>query len=148
MKINLSSLQLHDWECESKKGKRKFIPYGKLLSELFYKNKLIKNLKDYGASSELDTEYGKVFNYVTSVNMKILKSDEVLDSKLPFSIRQRNPDFINNDRVILRLDNKEVIQSYTEEGVNISMEDIPDGPLDMYKAPKKKKSRLWLSEGA
>jgi len=90
---------------ECNKGKRKTVPYERFLSELFHQSRLIKNLHDYRASLELDIEFGKVFSYVALVNMKIQKSDEVQESNIPFSVRERNPDFVSDYLVISLMDN-------------------------------------------
>lgn len=61
-KVNLHAYifhRLYENIKECKKHKKKNIPYGRLLFELFYQSRLIQNLRDFGASLELDIEYEK-----------------------------------------------------------------------------------------
>jgi len=139
--VNLTKY-IFNFQCESIKEHKKVIPYGRLLSELFYQSRLVQILEDAQADEDLGIIYGKAFNGETLGNMGI--RGNVIDSRIPFSVMRTNP--IYNDRfaIFSTLDNEEVIKNYIQnmraEGIDIKMENIPDAPANMYKEPKKRKA--------
>jgi len=77
-KINLPKYLMHHlcWAVkEGMKGKRKQIPYGRLLSEIFTQGKLLETLRRNKLASYkiLRTRTGKIINGKTLQNMKIIK---------------------------------------------------------------------------
>jgi len=77
-KINLPKYIMHHlcWAVkEGIRGKRKQIPCGRLLSEIFTQGKLLKTLSRYELASDktLRTTTGKIINGKTLQNMKIIK---------------------------------------------------------------------------
>jgi len=77
-KINLPKYILHHLCWAMKEGirsKRKQIPYGRLLSEIFIQGKILEILKKNNLASDqiLRTKTGKMINGKTLQNMKIIK---------------------------------------------------------------------------
>jgi len=77
-KINLSKYPMHHlcWAVkEGIRGKRKQIPYGRLMSEIFTQGKPLETLRRNKLASDkiLRTRTGKIINGKTLQNMKIIK---------------------------------------------------------------------------
>ena len=112
---------------ESKEKDRKFIPYGILLSEIFYQGGLLKALKDSGVVSDdqLGTMTRKYINGSTLKNMGIVKKVDKLDSDLKESMIVS--DLMIDFPPISKQDNLEVLAAYvtthyekTRETINLS----------------------------
>ena len=76
-KINLPKYLMHHlcWAVKEGRGKRKQIPCGRLLSEIFTQGKLLETLRRNNLASDktLVTRTGKIINGKTLQNMKIIK---------------------------------------------------------------------------
>jgi len=135
-KINLPKYIMHHlcWAIkEGIRSKRKQIPCGRLLSEIFTQRQLVKTLKDLGNASDktLRTIIGKIINGKTLQNMKIIKkfSPNEKDLKEPTDqtklmkdfppiFKERNPEVLN-----------ELISGFIKEtGGIIVDDDTPDVP--------------------
>jgi len=120
---------------EGIRGKRKQIPCGRLLSEIFTQGKLLETLRRNKLASEkaLGTVTGKIINGKTLQNMKIIKKfspnekdlkESVVQTELmkdfPPIYKERNPEVL-----------AELIASYVKESGGIILDDeSPDVPDD------------------
>jgi len=135
-KINLPKYLMHHlcWAVKERiRGKRKLIPYGRLLSEIFTQGKLLETLRRNNLASDkaLRTRTGKMINGKTLQNMKIIKkfspnekdlkesSDQTkLMKDFPPIIQERNPEVLT-----------ELISGFVKESGGITVEDdTPDAP--------------------
>jgi len=135
-KINLPKYIMHHlcWAIkEGIRSKRKQIPCGRLLSEIFTQGQLVKTLKNLGNASDktLRTITGKIINGKTLQNMKIIKkfspnekdlkesTDQTkLMKDFPPIFKERNPEVLN-----------ELISGFIKEtGGIIVDDDTPDVP--------------------
>lgn len=82
-KINMSGYIFHHL-CEdikeSKKHKRRNVPYVILLSELFHQGCLIDSIRDASAHDNLEETHGNILSTSVLANMKLLKRREVVIS--------------------------------------------------------------------
>jgi len=135
-KINLPKYLMHHlcWAVrEGIRGKRKQIPCGRLLSEIFTQGKLLETLRRNNLASDktLRTRTGKIINGKTLQNMKIIKKfspnekdlkESVVQTKLmkdfPPIFKERNPEVLN-----------ELISGFVKESGGITVDtDTPDIP--------------------
>ena len=135
-KINLPKYLMHHlcWAVkEGIRGKRKQIPYERLLSEIFTQGKLLETLRRNNLASDkaLRTRTGKRINGKTLQNMKIIKilfpnetdlkesTDQTkLMKDLPPIFKERNPEVLN-----------ELISAFVKESGGIIVDDdTPDVP--------------------
>jgi len=135
-KINLPKYLMHHlcWAIkEGIRGKRKQIPCGRLLSEIFTQGKLLETLRKNQLASDksLRTTTGKIINGKTLQNMKIIKKfspnekdlkesavqTELMKDFPPIS-KERNPEVL-----------AELIAAYAKESGGIILDDdTPDIP--------------------
>jgi len=112
-KINLPKYLMHHlcWAVrEGIRGKRKQIPCGRLLSEIFTQGKLLETLRRNNLASDktLRTRFGKMINGKTLQNMKIIKKFSPSEKDLkestdqtklmkdfPPIFKERNPEVLN-----------------------------------------------------
>jgi len=139
-KINLPKYIMHHlcWAIkEGIRSKRKQIPCGRLLSEIFTQGKVLEILKknDLVSDSFLGTRTGKIINGKTLQNMKIIKKfspdekdlkESTAQTKLmkdfPSILQERNHEFLS----------KLVAESVKESGIFLDAEDSEtpdDAPL-------------------
>jgi len=135
-KINLPKYLMHHlcWAVkEGIRGKRKQIPCGRLLSEIFTQGKLLETLRRNKLASEkaLGTVTGKIINGKTLQNMKIIKKfspnkkdlkESTVQTELmkdfPPIYKERNPEVL-----------AELIAGYVKESGGIILDDdTPDVP--------------------
>jgi len=135
-KINLPKYLMHHlcWAVkEGIRGKRKQIPCGRLLSEIFTQGKLLETLRKNLLASDksLRTTTGKIINGKTLQNMKIIKKfspnekdlkESAVQTELmkdfPPLYKERNPEVL-----------VELIASYVKESGGIILDDdTPDVP--------------------
>jgi len=135
-KINLPKYLMHHlcWAIkEGIRGKRKQIPCGRLLSEIFTQGKLLETLRRNKLASEkaLGTVTGKIINGKTLQNMKIIKKFSPNEKDLRESVVQTElmKDFppISKERNPKVL--AEQIAAYVKESGGIILDDdTPDVP--------------------
>ena len=132
-KINLPKYLMHHlcWTIkEGIRGKRKQIPCGRLLSEIFTQGKLLETLRrnQLAFDKTLRTTTGKIFNGKTLQNMKIIKKispnekdlkesavqTELMKDFPPF-YKERNPEVL-----------AELIAAYVKESRGIILDETPD----------------------
>jgi len=135
-KINLPKYLMHHlcWAVkEGIRGKRKQIPYGRLLSEIFTQGKLMETLRsnNLAFNKTLRTRTGKMINGKTLQNMKIIKklspnekdlkesTDQTkLMKDFPPIFKERNPEVLND-----------LISAFVKESGGIIVDnDTPDVP--------------------
>jgi len=135
-KINLPKYLMHHlcWAIkEGIRGKRKQIPCGRLLSEIFTQGKLLETLRRNKLASEkaLGTVTGKIINGKTLQNMKIIKKFSPNKKDLKESVVQT--ELMKDFPPISKERNAEVlaeqIAAYVKESGGIILDDdTPDVP--------------------
>jgi len=150
-KINLPKYLMHHlcWAIkEGIRGKRKQIPYGRLLSEIFTEGKLLETLRRNQLASDktLRTIIRKIINGKTLHNMKIIKKfspnekdlkESAVQAELmkdfPPIYKERNPEVL-----------AELIAGYVKESGGIILDDeTPDVP---YEAPLRVRGKRAKSD--
>jgi len=147
-KINLPRYIMHHlcWAIkEGIRSKRKQIPCGRLLSEIFTQGQLVKTLKSLGKASDksLRTITGKIINGKTLQNMKIinkfspnekdLKESTVqtqLVKDFPPILKEKNPEVLN----------KLIVEFVKETGGIIVDDDTPDVPEEVPLQSRRKRT--------
>jgi len=134
-KINLPRYLVHHlcWAIkEGIRGKRKQIPYGRLLSEIFTQGKLLETLRKNMLASDkaLGTITGKIINGKTLQNIKIIRKFSPNEKDLKESAVQT--ELIRDFPPISKEENSEVlaelIAAYANESGGILDDDTPDIP--------------------
>jgi len=135
-KINLPRYLMHHlcWAIkEGIRGKRKQIPCGRLLSEIFTQGKLLETLRRHKLASDktLRTVTGKIINGKTLQNMKIIKKFSPNEKDLKESAVQTK--LMRDFPPISKEENSEVlaelIAAYAKESGGIILDDdTPDIP--------------------
>jgi len=135
-KINLPKYLMHHlcWAVkEGMRGKRKQIPCGRLLSEIFTQGKLLETLRRNNLASNkiLRTKTGKIINGKTLQNMKIIKKFSPNEKDLKESAIQTK--LMKDFPPIYKERNLEVLAELTvgfvkESGGIIVDDDTPDVP--------------------
>jgi len=135
-KINLPRYLMHHlcWAIkEGIRGKRKQIPCGRLLSEIFTQGKLLETLRRHRLATDrsLRTVTGKIINGKTLQNMKIIRKFSPNEKDLKESAVQT--ELMKDFPPISKEDNPEVlaelISAYAKESGGIILDnDTPDIP--------------------
>jgi len=135
-KINLPKYLMHHlcWAVkEGIRGKRKQIPYGRLLSEIFTQGKLLETFRRNNLASDktLKTRTGKIINGKTLQNMKIIKKFSPSEKDLKESAIQS--ELMKDFPPIYKEKNPEVLAALIagfvkESGGIIVDDDTPDVP--------------------
>jgi len=133
-KINLPRYLMHNlcWAIkEGIKGKRKQVPCGRLLSEIFSQGRLLETLRKSKLASDrvLGMATGKIINGKTLQNMKIIRKFSPNEKDLKESSVQS--ELMRDFPPISKEDNPEVLAGYIaaharESGATTQDEDIPD----------------------
>ncbi|RHN66559.1 hypothetical protein MtrunA17_Chr3g0092441 [Medicago truncatula] len=140
---------------ESQDNNRKFIPYGRLLLEIFYQGDLLKALKDSNvvADEHLGTVVGKYISGYTLRSMCIIKEVDQLKSDLKESMIVS--DLMTDFPPISKEDPPEVLVAYvtthhekTGEIINYSTIPYTMAGTPLRIASKKRKSKKITSEAA
>jgi len=136
---------------------RNFVPYGRLLSEIFYQGGILNSLKEvnYFTDAQLSTVTGRIINGATLVAMKLIKKQDLkqlsTDLKESFVISNLIDDF----PPICKQDPLEVRVMFMKEyfettGKVIKISDIPDemygGALPIAKNKKSLKRKMTEAE--
>jgi len=132
---------------EGIRGKRKQIPYGRLLSEIFTQGKLLETLRSHKLATNmtLRTVTGKIINGKTLQNMKIIRKFSPNEKDLKESVVQT--ELMRDFPPISKEDNPEIvaelIAAYAKESGGIILDnDTPDIPnYDSVPAPARKRKR-------
>jgi len=148
--INLPRYLMHHlcWAIKEEiKGKRKQVPFGRLLSEIFSQGGLLEALRKSNLASDrvLGTTTGKIINGKTLQHMKIIKKfssneKDLKESSIPSELMRDFPP-------ISKEDNPEVLAGYIaahakESGVTTQDEDIPDSSNDAPLIVKGKRTKV------
>jgi len=152
-KVNLSRYIFNHicWVLEEIQGKkeRRQVPYGRLLSEIFHRSRLLNTLRSIGVVSDKDlgTCTGKIINGRTLQYMQIVKKATVLKTDLKES--GVLSDLMVDFPLISKEDNPEVLAAYVVPHYEstrdiISYISIPEtlgnAPLKIAKKRKSKKN--------
>ncbi|RHN38490.1 hypothetical protein MtrunA17_Chr0c01g0488971 [Medicago truncatula] len=142
---------------ESQLKKRCWVPYGRLLSEIFHQGGIIKMLKeaDIFSDEQLGTVRGKIINGETLKSMKLIGVDDV--KKLPTDLKASDAKLalIPNFPPICKQDPLDVQMNYIREHFErtkekISLKDVPEqmfrGALPVAKSRKSKSKPLSKEE--
>jgi len=150
-KINLPKYLMHHlcWAVkEAIRGKRKLIPCGRLLSEIFTQGKLLETLRRNNLASDkaLRTITGKMINGKTLQNMKIIKKfspnekdlkESTVQTKLmkdfPPIFQERNPEVLN-----------ELISGFVKESGGITVD--ADTPYIQDEVPLQVRRKRTLTD--
>jgi len=96
--------------CDYIKEQRRIIPYGRLLSDIFYQSSIIEQLEEMKTGEDLRIIFGKAFNAHSLIQMKIIK--KVQSSNITFCITKSNLVYLEDFHIISKLDCEEVIKEY------------------------------------
>jgi hypothetical protein len=133
---------------ESKKVPN-YIPFGRLLSDIFVENGLVAFLEEARFTQDLEASVGDVLNAKNLKNMGVLKT--IIVDPTPESQEQvlKKRQVVDNFPLFSKLDDPEVVAHYImmmeEEGIDMSgfnYDDLPDAPelVELRKRSKKRKS--------
>jgi len=147
---------------ESQTNNRSWIPYGRLISEIFYQGGLLKGLSETkGFTDEmLGTVTDKIINGATLANMKLVKPDAVIkletgmkESRISSNLMEGFPPICKQDPLDVQL--FYIADHLQSTGEEIRLEDIPDtmygGKIKVAKSRKTKRkpvSEVKYLEGA
>jgi len=155
-KINLPKYLMHHlcWAVkEGIRGKRKQIPCGRLLSEIFTQGKLLETLRRNNLASDktLRTRTGKIINGKTLQNMKIIKKFSPSEKGLKESVVQTK--LMKDFPSIYKEKNPEVLAALIagfvkESGGIIVDDDTPDVPDEAPLQVRGKRTHADGSEAA
>jgi len=142
------------WALQESQDKgRSSIPYGRLLSEIFYQGGILNTLQTIGAVSndQLGTMVGSYINAKTLKSMRMIKKVEKLESNLTESMIISNlmediPPISKEDHPVVIADY--VAWYYKETGIALNIDQLPDtlGGAPLRIASKKKKTNKRASE--
>jgi len=133
---------------ESQDKGRSSIPYGRLLSEIFYQGGILNTLQTIGAISDdqLGTMVGSYINAKTLTGMRLIKKVEKLESDLTESMIVF--DLMEDFPPISKEDHPVVIAEYAawyykETGIALNIDQLPDtlGGAPLRIASKKKTNK-------
>ncbi|XP_057444104.1 uncharacterized protein LOC130736280 [Lotus japonicus] len=125
----------------------KYIPFGRLLSDLFVESNLVKDLIDVGCTEDLSTLTGDAFTSTTMKRMCLIEKKIEADSIItPEEIKGRRIP-LNDYPLWSKADDPEAIMYYLEDlkslGCEIDVDEffraLPEAPD--YESPKKKKTK-------
>jgi len=155
-KINLPRYLMHHlcWAIkEGIRGKRKQIPCGRLLSEIFTQGKLLETLRKHKLASDktLRTITGKIINGKTLQNMKIIKKFSPNEKDLKESAVQT--ELMRDFPPISKEENPEVLAelvvAYAKESGDIILDDdTPDIPDEAPLKVRRKRAQTDVNSEA
>lgn len=142
---------------ESQLNKRSWLPYGRLLSEIFYQGGIIEMLKEAQifTDEQLGTVRGKIINGETLRAMRLIKAKDVKKSSTDLKPSDAKSDLIPDFPPICKQDPLEVQRAYIMDhyktyNQKISLKDVPDqmygGELPVAKSRKSKKKQITKEE--
>jgi len=142
---------------DSQTIKKNFVPYGRLLSEIFHQGGILNALKEvnYFTDAQLGTVTGRIINGATLVSMKFIKkvdykelSTDLKESSVISNLMDDFPPICKQDPLEVRV---MFIKEYFEmTGQIIKISDIPDemygGALPIAKNRKSMKRKMTEAE--
>jgi len=142
---------------DSQTIQKNFVPYGRLLSEIFHQGGILKALKEvnYFTDAQLGTVKGRIINGATLVSMKFIKkadykelSTDLKESSVISNLMDDFPPICKQDPLEVRV---MFIKEYFEmTGQVIKISDIPDemygGALPIAKNRKSLKRKMTEAE--
>ncbi|AES77322.2 hypothetical protein MTR_7g009270 [Medicago truncatula] len=142
---------------ESQLNKRSWVPYGRLLSEIFHQGGIIEMLKEAQifTDEQLGTVRGKIINGETLRAMHLIKAKDVKKSPTDLKPSDAKSDLIPDFPPICKQDPLEVQRAYIMDhyktyNQKISLKDVPDqmygGELPVAKSRKSKKKQITKEE--
>jgi len=138
---------------ESQQNNRSSIPYGGLLSEIFYQGRILNTLKTISAVSDdqLGTMVRKYINANTLKSMKLVKEVKKLktglkESVIVFDLMEEFPPISKEDHPVVIA--KYVAWYFKEAGIALNIDQLPDtlGGAPLRIASKKRKLNNNTSE--
>jgi len=133
---------------------RTWIPYGRILSEIFYQGGLLKGLRGF-TDDMLGTVTGKIINGATLANMKLIKSDVVVklesdmkESRISSNLMEGFPPICKQNPLDVQL--FYIVDHLQSTGQEIRLEDIPEtmyrGKVKLAKSRKTKRKPVSEAE--
>ena len=127
---------------DNTKLRKKNVLDARLLSELFFQDRLIDALKSLPDNEDLEEIYGNIISAFVLPNMKINDKCEIVASKIHLSVICGNSNYLKDYPIITKMVNPEVIRNLIiqsfKEGNNIRLKDIPKKTTDVYSSKKRK----------
>ncbi|KEH25737.1 hypothetical protein MTR_6g033905 [Medicago truncatula] len=138
---------------ESQLNNRCWVPYGRLLSEIFHQGGILKALSSVNAftDAQLGTETGKIINGTTLRHMKLIGKDDytklstdMQESDAKSALMEDFPPICKQDALEVQM---HFIRDHFERtNVKISLREVPEemygGPLPVAKSRKTKRKAL------
>jgi len=138
---------------ESQKKGRVWVPYGRLISEIFHQGGILQALSEvnYFTDEKLERETGKVSNASTLKNMRLiskvtkLKSD-ISESKVVSNLMENFPRICKKDNLAVQM--ALITDYYETHGKLISLDEVLEEMYggELYVAKSRKSKRKDLSE--
>jgi len=136
---------------------KNFVPYGRLLSEIFYQGGILNSLKEvnYFTDAQLCTVTGRIINGATLVAMKLIKKQDLKQLSTDLKESSVISNLMDDFPPICKQDSLEVRVMYMKEyfemtGKVIKISDIPDemygGALPVAKNKKSLKRKMTEAE--
>jgi len=136
---------------------RTWIPYGRLISKIFYQGGLLKGLSETRGFTDdmLGTVTGKIINGATLAHMKLIKPDVVVklesdmkESRISSNLMEGFPPICKQDPLDVQL--FYIIDHLQNTGEEIRLEDIPEtmygGKVKLAKSRKTKRKPVSEAE--
>jgi len=142
---------------ESQINNRTWIPYGRLISEIFYQGGMLKGLSETRGFIDdmLGTVTRKIINGATLANMKLIKPDVVIklesdmkESRISSNLMEGFPPICKQDPLDVQLFH--IADHLQSTGEEIRLDDIPDtmygGKIKVAKSRKTKRKHVSEAE--
>jgi len=142
---------------DSQTIKKNFVPYGRLLSEIFHQGGILDSLKNvnYFTDAQLSTVTGKIINGATLVSMKLIRKEDHKEFNIDLKESSVISNLMDDFPPICKQDPLEARVMYMKEyfemtGHIIKISDVPDemygGALPIAKNRKSLKRKMTEAE--
>lgn len=82
---------------------------------MFYQGRLIESFKTLSDNGDLEEIHGNILFASVLDNMKLMKKNDVIASKVTLSVRCTNSNYLEDYHVITKMDNPVVIKNFIEQ---------------------------------
>ncbi|XP_045809769.1 uncharacterized protein LOC123904122 [Trifolium pratense] len=146
-KVNLGDY-LFERVCEaiffSKSQRRTTIVHPRLLSDLLFQGRIVKQLQKFYPELVENKIMPEVLTANFLAKMHLINTKVVQPSQ-DFQVRTEDPFYVGGYPIVSELDCEEVIQNYLErlkgEGYNVTREMVPNEPIVSLYKPRQRKSK-------